>query len=96
MSKPYMHVYVNTDENALFGSEGPGEHDADLSRKSYVNMVEGAVVEAFPDHDVDVVEAPHTRYIDGDFETSGDFDDAATAERIVNDVYGSFEWLVNE
>lgn len=89
--KKWMHVYVDTSDDALFGSEGPADYDANDSRKAFVNAVESRLAAVLPDYDSDVVEVAHAKRA----VVSDDNEDAeAAAEAIVAEIYGSFEWLV--
>lgn len=91
MAKKWMQVYVDTSEDALFGSEGPTGYDAGDSRKAFVSMVEAKLAAQLPDYESDVIEVGHPKRAI----VSDDNEDVeATAETIVNEVYGSFEWLV--
>ena len=88
-----MQVHVVTTEDALFGN-GPVEGiDIDESRKTFVRMVEAELAKQLPDYESDVIEVswPKSALV------SDDSDDAAgDAEKIVADIYGSFEWMIDE
>lgn len=91
MAKKWMQVHVVTTEDAMFGNGPTDGYDVDDSRKTFVNMVEAKLAAQLPEYESDVIEVswPKRAIVSDDNE-----DAEATAETIVNEVYGSFEWLV--
>lgn len=86
------HLYLDTSDDAMFGSETPPENADDL-RKTFVVMVEQEIAELWPELDVEIVEVSHGQRVV--FFDAEQVDDDRTTEAIINavgQVYGNMEW----
>lgn len=87
-----VHLYLDTSEDAMFGSETPPAN-ADALRKTFVGMVEQELAEKFPELDVTVVEVEHAQRVI--FPADDQDNDDRTAEtmlHIIGKIYGDMEW----
>mgnify|MGYP000890636607 FL=1 len=84
----YIHVYLNTSEDAMMGSAGWNGYDEKDSVAAFAKQVEQEIIATYPDADVEVETRAMQRTINTDIENAED-----TVFAIVQDVYGSFEWL---
>lgn len=84
----YIHVYLNTSEDTMMGSEGWNGYDEKDSVNAFAQQVEQEVIAAYPDAEVEVETHAVQRTVNTDIENAED-----TVFAIVQDVYGSFEWL---
>ncbi len=83
----YIFASIRTDEDNLMGSAGFGEYDAKDSIKAYGQAVESAIIEAFPDAEVDVTTGAARLYVDSDVATADDI------RNIIERVWQGWEWL---
>lgn len=85
-------IYLDTSDDAIFGSETPPENADDL-RKIFANMVEQELSEQFPELDVDVIEIEHGQRVI--FPADDQDDDDRTAGimlHLIGKIYGEMEW----
>jgi hypothetical protein len=89
-------ITVNYSEDGLWGSTGPDGYNQSASEKAFENMLTGALKANYSGANVRVVNGNVDNVTittaDGDEETGDDLD---IVNKIIENVYGSFGWLVS-
>ena len=84
----YIHIYLNTSEDAMMGSAGWNGYDEKDSINAFAQQVEQEVIATYPNAEVEVETHAGQRTVNTDIADAED-----TVFAIVQDVYGAFNWL---
>lgn len=83
----YIHIYLQTSDDAMMGADGWEGYDKTDSVKAFAQAVEQAVIDAYPGADVDVTTYASCNSVESDVAA----DDAIL--EIAQSVWSSFSWL---